>query len=109
MWGRVQDQIIRWRTLLLVAVFAAICARAAVTLLYVPTSVDGGWYAYPALALSQGRDPGENQLDIEQLRAIEGGTKVRFFWDSRHNLYVLPAAAWFSTVGADFTGTRLFG
>lgn len=76
---------------------------------YVPLRVDGGWYAYPALALAEGRDPGENQMSLADLQQPPAGVKAQFEWNSRRSLYVLPAAAWFKAFGHELLSTRMFG
>lgn len=86
----------------------AATALAVASYMYEPSRVDGGWYAYPALAISEGRDPGDNQLGVAELLELhEGGTKAKYYWDSRRNLYVWPAALWFEGFGAGFVSTRL--
>ncbi len=76
---------------------------------YVPFQVDGGWYSYPALALYEHRDPGENQLTAEELLAGAPGRKARYYWDSRRNLYVLPTLAWFELCGTSWQSFHVYG
>ena len=35
-----------------------------VVYIFVPLGCDGGWFSYPALSLSRGGDPGENQMNV---------------------------------------------
>lgn len=100
-------------TIALVRASVAACFLAAFGLCvvfwtYVPINVDGGWYAYPALAMSQGRDPGENQAPIERLLNEKSGIKAHFEWDTRRSLLVLPMAAWFSAAGHDLVASRAY-
>lgn len=92
-----------------VLLVAASTVLAGALFRFVPIHVDGSWYTYPALALHEGRDPGDNQRTTEALLATGHGRKVRYFWDSRRNLYVAPTALWFREFGASWESIRGYG
>src|SRR5690242_3774239 len=92
--------------------FAVIASAGALTYAhsrYVPFQVDGGWYAYPALALYEQRDPGDNQRTAEELLLDKPGRKARFYWDSRRNLFVLPTLGWMKLFGASLRSMHAYG
>lgn len=75
---------------------------------YTPLSVDGGWYSYPALALSKDRDPGENLCSISELKNIEG-VKASFHLDFRQSIRVIPMSLWFRIIGTNIWAVKLYG
>jgi hypothetical protein len=90
-----------------IAIIASILL-AAIVYLYVPLIMDGGWVSYPALSLSRGGDPGENQLNIEEFQNING-VKAAFGFDTRESVRVIPMSWWFRILGTSIWAVKLFG
>ena len=96
--------------------YASLLAVFATTLLamtyyfYIPLRVDGGWYSYPSLCLSAGRDPGENYLNVDDLKK-EKAIKAIFDVgdDFRRSIRVIPMALWFKAFGTSIWIVKLFG
>lgn len=103
--------ILKTKKVVLVACGTAIIVvifLATVVYFYRPIGVDGGWYSYPALALSRGGDPGENQLNVEELQDIEGVTAA-FGFDTRQSIRVIPMSWWFRIFGTNIWSAKFFG
>ncbi|MFC1815033.1 hypothetical protein ACFL0M_03615 [Thermodesulfobacteriota bacterium] len=105
------SKILKTKKIVLLAWIIAIIATISLAMIqyfYLPLSVDGGWYSYPALALSRGGDPGENRLNVEELQKIKG-IKTAFRQDFRQSVRVLPMSWWFRFFGTNFWTVKLFG
>jgi len=72
-------------------------------------NTDGGWYSYPAYAMSQGRDPDENLLPPDELSLATPGVRSLFQWDNRGFLLTRIQWAWFETAGEGVWSIRIFG
>ena len=75
---------------------------------YTNLDVDGGWYSYPAYALTQGGDPNENQRPVAQY-VDEGRLVASFSFFTKNNIRVLPLTAWFSLIEPSFASLKVFG
>jgi hypothetical protein len=84
---------------LTVALLIATCVFAAGRVVWRVISTDGGWYSYPAYALSQGRDPDENLLPPDQLPLATPGVRSLFKWENRSFLVTGIDWAWFDLAG----------
>jgi hypothetical protein len=58
---------------------------------------DGGWYSYPALALSRGGSPTENLTSVEELQKIKGIT-AKFGFKTYKSIRTLYTTLWFKYV-----------
>lgn len=72
-------------------------------------NTDGGWYSYPAYAMTQGRDPDENLLPPDQLSLAAPGVRSLFQWDNRGFLLTRIQWAWFEIAGEGASSIRIFG
>lgn len=93
---------------------AAVSVIASITLAlvlyaYVPVSVDGAWYSYPAYALSQGGDPSENIPDVERPSPPPDRVVAKFGWQNRTNLTVLLSDGWFKAFAPSWVSLKVFG
>jgi len=96
--------------------YACLLAILATTFLittyyvYIPLRVDGGWYGYPALSLSKGRDPGENYTRFNDLKENPGVKAIFAVGDDfRRSLRIIPMTLWFMAFGATIWVAKLFG
>lgn len=76
---------------------------------YYVINTDGGWYSYPAYAMTQGRDPDENLLPPAELSLATPGVRSLFPWDNRGFLLTGIQWAWFEMAGHGMTSIRAFG
>lgn len=113
MWNveSIGNRILKSNKLVLLAFVVAVVAAIFLIMieyLYLPLGVDGGWYSYPALALSRQGDPAENRQNIEELQNIKG-VKASFNQDFRRSVRILPMSWWFRIVGTNIWRAKLFG
>ncbi len=76
---------------------------------YTPLGVDGGWYSYPAFALSKGGGSGENMLSISELKNIEGVKSSFTNPEFRQSIRVIPMSWWFRIIGTNIWSAKLYG
>ena len=81
-------------------------ALIAVLVIYQPLPADGGWYSYPAFALSLGRNGYEQWLPVDTLLQA-GGLRAVFEWDTTSSTRTLIMAAWFRVIGHSLLSVRL--
>lgn len=101
---------VRWA--LIALVLAALCASAVIAFARAKwwvVNTDGGWYSYPAYAMSEGRDPGENMLPPEQVSVDTPGVRAVFHWENRSFLLTRFFWAWFRLAGHGPGSLALFG
>jgi len=79
-----------------------------VQFIYFPLGVDGGLYSYPAVSLLRGGDPGETQLNVEELENIEG-IKATWGYDLSRTIRVIPMSWWFGIFGANIWAVKVLG
>jgi Dolichyl-phosphate-mannose-protein mannosyltransferase len=94
---------------LAIGLIIATCVFGAGRVIWRMISMDGGWYSYPAYALSQGRDPDENMLPPEQLSLATPGVRSLFPWENRSFLLTRIDWAWFELAGHGETSIVAFG
>jgi hypothetical protein len=98
----------------------ALCALVLATLISSSTvaflhtkwwviNTDGGWYSYPAYAMSEGRDPGENMLSPDRVSLDTPGVRSVFHWENRSFLLTRLLSGWFSIAGHGHESIVLFG
>jgi hypothetical protein len=94
---------------LTIGLIIATCVFGAGRVLWRMISMDGGWYSYPAYALSQGRDPDENLLPPDQLPLATPGVRSLFPWENRSFLLTDIDWAWFELAGHGEVSIVAFG
>lgn len=94
---------------LTIALLVATCVFAAGRVVWRVISTDGGWYSYPAYALSQGRDPDENLLPPDALPLATPGVRSLFKWENRSFLLTGIDWAWFDLAGYGEKSIVVFG
>lgn len=94
---------------LTVGLLVATCVFASGRVMWRVISTDGGWYSYPAYALSQGRDPDENLLPPDQLPLATPGVRSLFKWENRSFLLTGIDWAWFDLAGHGETAIVTYG
>jgi hypothetical protein len=88
------------KIVLAIVLFSLISAVVLIATLFYYKDIycDGGWYSYPALALSRGGSPAENLYPLDILEKITG-ISSSFGHSTYRSLRVLYCAAWFKHVG----------
>ncbi len=81
---------------LLFSIFSA-AVLFVVGFYYSPLGCDGGWYSYPALALSKGGDPVQNRTSIEEAKTIRG-VKALFPFETYQSIRIVYTTLWFKYV-----------
>ena len=64
---------------------------------YKDLGCDGGWYSYPAFAISRSGNAGENLESIENIKSIEG-IKAIFGFKTYYSIRIFYTALWFKYV-----------
>ena len=67
---------------------------------------DGGWYSYPALALSRGGSPDENLKTVDEIKNVSG-VKALFGFKTYTSLRTLYTSLWFRFVSKDIYFLKL--
>jgi hypothetical protein len=94
---------------LAVGIVLATCVFAVGRVTWRMLSTDGGWYSYPAYALSQGRDADENLLPPDELPLATPGVRSLFPWENRSLLLTGIDWAWFVLAGHGQRSIVAFG
>ena len=76
---------------------------------FVPLATDGGWYSYPGYALAMGRDPAENLLTLDAIKAVPESVRAIFAYELRSFLIVPFHATWFTLAGTSLLSLKVFG
>jgi hypothetical protein len=94
---------------LAIGIVIATCVYAAGCLTWRVINTDGGWYSYPAYAMSRGLDPNENLLPPGQI--VPGGPGVRstFPFETGSLLLTRIDWAWFVLAGHGQKSIIAFG
>lgn len=74
--------------------------------IYLPLGVDGGWAAYPAVAMARGGSATENIRSIDELSSMKG-IKIQHGFDDR-SIRLFALAAWYRWFGHGHLSTRIF-
>lgn len=98
----------KWIFAAFISAVVAATFLATVVFLYTPIGTDGGWFSYPALAISRYGDAGENRLSLEEAENIKG-IKAIFSFDTRLSIRVIPMSLWFKAFGTSIWAVKLFG
>jgi len=85
---------------------AAMVFQIAVHTIYAPLTVDGGWTAYPAVAMARGGMATENIKTLDELQSIRG-VKVQHGYDDR-SIRLLPITLWYKWFGHGHLATRIY-
>lgn len=103
------ESLPRWRsraiTLLIAATCIAAMASFVVVVAYLPLPVDGGWYSYPAYALSHAMNaytnlhPPASPTDVHGIEAV-------FPWATAGSTRTLYAAGWIYSFGSSINSLR---
>ena len=73
---------------------------------YTDLGCDGGWYSYPALALSRGGSPDENLKTVDEIKHV-GGVKALFGFKTYTSIRTLYTSLWFRYISKDIYFLKL--
>lgn len=111
-FGTFGRNILTTRKYVIIVCIAAIVATIILIMsryFYTPLGVDGGWYSYPAFALSRGGGSGENLLSISELKNLEGVKSSFVKAEFRQSIRVIPMSWWFRIIGTNIWSAKLYG
>ena len=91
---------------LMVLCFLSAAFLFSTTFYYRELGCDGGWYSYPALALSKGGSPTENHKSVEELKSVEGVT-AKFGFKTYKSIRTLYTTLWFQYVSQNIYMLKL--
>lgn len=97
----------KWKALLGTSLLAALLVFLA-GFYYYPLGNDGGWYSFPAAAMSQGASPAQN---LEPVEALEGqaGLRAKFPFKTYASVRVAYTALWLELLPRDIVSLKLLG
>lgn len=88
------------RVCLVLSILSALALAYAITR-YRLLPVDGGWYSYPAFALSLGREVFAHQMGLASAEGLEG-LRALFLWDTAASVRTLYGSVWYRLFGGSF-------
>ena len=68
-------------------------------------SHDGGWYSYPALALSRGGSPTENLQPIDRISSVQG-VKAIFRFKTIYSIRIFYTSLWFRYISQNIISLK---
>ena len=72
---------------------------------YKGLSHDGGWYSYPALALSRGGHPAENLQPIDRISSVQG-VKAIFKFKTIYSIRIFYTSLWFRYISQNIISLK---
>ena len=72
---------------------------------YKGLSHDGGWYSYPALALSRGGSPAENLQPINSIESVKGVRSI-FKFNTFHSIRIFYTSLWFRYISQNIISLK---